>query len=122
MTYWGRSIRVSDKSCFRFTATLIVSTRSGTESRDARCAPTRSRYLPLSARAGMKTLVTHVSVARGASEIASEPTMTDQRSGMASEGRSSRESRARLSSENTMVIVLPGSASSTPEVRATRLN
>src|SRR5437867_3893666 len=93
MTYCGWSTRVSDKLCFRLTSTLIVSSRSGTESLDGTCAPMRRRYLPLSVRPGMKTLVTHVSVARGASEITPEPTTTDHPSGMPSEGTSLRESR-----------------------------
>src|SRR5438552_7649124 len=111
MTYCGWSTRVSDTACFRLTSTLIVSIRLGTESLDGTRAPIRRGYLPLSARAGMKTLITHVSLARGASERAPEPTTTDHPSGMPSEGSSSRESRERLSRENTRVMVLPGSRS-----------
>src|SRR5213595_3374711 len=122
MTYCGWSTKLSDKACFRLTSTLIVSLRSGSESLDEASAPIRRRYLPLSARAGMKTLITQVSVARGASEIACEPTTTDQPSGIVSEGSSLRESREWLWRENTRLMVLPGSASTAPDVRETMLN
>ena len=46
----------------------------------------RRRYLPLSVRDGMKTLVTQVSVVRGDSEMTPEPTTTDHPSGTPSEG------------------------------------
>src|SRR5207248_11614414 len=111
MTYCGWSTRASDKLCFRLTSTLIVSTRLGTESLEGTCAPMRRRYLPLSVRDGMKTLVTQVSVACADSEMTPEPTTTDHPSGTPSEGSSLRESAERLSRENTRLMVLPGSAS-----------
>ena len=78
--------------------------------------------MPLSARPGMKMLTTHVSVARGGSDRAPEPTTTDHPSGTPKKGSSLRESRERFSRENTRLMVLPGSASTIPDVRETMLN
>src|SRR5438874_2857176 len=116
-TYWGRSTKVRLRPRFLLTSTCIESARCNSEF--ATPAATRRKYLPLSARAGIKMLITQVSTCRGASERFPEPVMTDHPSGIASAGASVSESRDRLARENTRVIVLPGSASMGLGVRET---